>query len=122
MIAGKEDLSKFTRRSFSVGRLLDLLFLPLLIVLVAFAAFALGRLSVERKHEGLKIIEPAGKQEPAVLGLTTGAYVASKSGSKYYLTTCAGAGRIKEENKVFFASAAEAQALGYSPAQNCPGL
>lgn len=49
-------------------------------------------------------------------------YVASKSGTKYHLLTCSGAKRIKEENKVFFASKEEAEASGYSKATNCPGL
>jgi len=52
----------------------------------------------------------------------SGAYVASKNGTKYYLTTCSGAARISEANKIWFASAAAAQAAGYAPAVNCPGL
>ncbi len=48
--------------------------------------------------------------------------VASRSGSKYHLTTCSGAMRIKEKNKIFFSSEAEAEAAGYEPAANCPGL
>lgn len=55
-------------------------------------------------------------------GESGGAYVASKNGTKYYLPTCAGAERINEENRVWFASVAEAQAAGYGPAANCKGL
>lgn len=49
-------------------------------------------------------------------------YVASKSGTKYYLPSCAGANRIKEENKVWFASVEEARAKGLEPASGCKGL
>jgi hypothetical protein len=53
---------------------------------------------------------------------TAGKYVASKSGTKYYLPSCSGVKRIKEENKVWFASVEDAQAAGLTPASNCPGL
>lgn len=51
-----------------------------------------------------------------------GAYVASKTGAKYYLPWCGTASRIKEENKVWFATKADAEAAGYEPAANCKGL
>lgn len=51
-----------------------------------------------------------------------GQYVASKNGSAYYLPFCGGASRIKEENKVWFSSKAEAEAKGYRPAKNCKGI
>ncbi|MDO8407819.1 MAG: hypothetical protein Q7S95_01100 [bacterium] len=59
---------------------------------------------------------------PAEASAKAGAYVASKNGSKYYLTTCSGAARISEANKVWFASAAAATAAGYAPAASCKGL
>jgi hypothetical protein len=62
---------------------------------------------------------PATADQPAP---TTASYVASKSGSVYHLPWCAGAKRIKEENKVWFGSKAEAEAAGYRPASNCKGL
>lgn len=49
-------------------------------------------------------------------------YVASKSGTKYYLPTCGSVKRIKEENKVWFATKAEAEAAGYEPSTACKGL
>lgn len=52
----------------------------------------------------------------------TGKYVASKTGKKYYLPNCSGANRIKEANKVWFATVESAQAAGLTPAANCPGL
>lgn len=51
-----------------------------------------------------------------------GSIVASRSGTKYYLPGCAGAERISEANKVWFASAAAAAEAGYAPAANCKGF
>lgn len=52
-------------------------------------------------------------------GDTSGGFVASKNGSKYFPTSCGSAKTIKEENKVFFQSAPEAESAGYTPAKNC---
>lgn len=67
---------------------------------------------------------PAPKTEAAAGNVVpaTGVYVASKSGSKYYLPSCSGAGRIKKENQVWFLSKEDAVAAGYEPAANCAGL
>jgi len=48
--------------------------------------------------------------------------VASKNGTVYHYVWCSGAKRIKEENKIYFDSPEEAEAAGYRPAKNCPGL
>lgn len=48
-----------------------------------------------------------------------GRVVASKSGTKYYLPSCAGANRISDANKVWFTSAEAAEVAGYAPASNC---
>ncbi len=53
---------------------------------------------------------------------TVGKYVASKNGTKYYLATCSGAKRIKDENKVWFASVEDAKASGRTAASNCKGM
>ena len=53
---------------------------------------------------------------------TVGKYVASKNGTKYYLATCSGAKRIKDENKIWFASVEDAKASGRTPASNCKGI
>ena len=49
-------------------------------------------------------------------------YVASKTGSKYYTPDCAAAKRIKDENKVWFATKQTAEAKGYTPSTSCKGL
>lgn len=64
----------------------------------------------------------AVKPESAIIAPTSGTYMASKNGTKYYLPTCGSAKRIKAENRVWFATKAEAEAAGYGPAANCPGL
>ncbi len=51
-----------------------------------------------------------------------GRFVASKSGTKYYLPTCAGAERISDANKVWFISESAASAAGYTPAANCKDM
>ncbi len=51
-----------------------------------------------------------------------GRFVASKSGKYYYLPSCAGAGRIKDANKIWFETEEEAKSRGLAPAANCPGL
>jgi hypothetical protein len=120
----------------NLGRKIDSLLLPGIVILVGLGAFGLGRLSAP-SHEpvALKIIYPEAQAAAAVQaappssvkavgepGGGGGLYVASKSGTKYYLTSCSGASRIKEENRVYFDSAAQAAAAGYGPAANCPGI
>lgn len=65
---------------------------------------------------------PQTRSAPSASAPQTGNYVASKTGSKYYLPACAGAKRIKDENKVWFATKELAAAAGYQPASNCKGL
>ena len=90
----------------------DTLVLPAIVVLVGLGAFGLGRLSaLASAHTGGA---PAAK--------TSGTYIASKGGGKYYLPGCPGVANIKDANRVWFDTVAEAQAAGYAPAGNCPGL
>ena len=64
----------------------------------------------------------AAAQPTPLTAASGGQYVASKTGTKYYLPWCGTANRIKDENKVWFSSKAEAEAAGYEPAKNCKGL
>lgn len=45
--------------------------------------------------------------------------VVSKNSNKYHYSWCAGAKRIKEENKIWFNSVQEAESGGYALAGNC---
>jgi hypothetical protein len=111
----------------------DAVFYSLLLVLVAVASFGLGRLSVfqkspENQSSGAISALPIAAANPTPVATVpttseqTGEVVASKSGTKYHLPTCSGAKRIKPENLISFASPAAAEAAGYTPAANCPGL
>ncbi len=94
--------------------------LPAVVVLVGLSAFGLGRLSVI----GISATTAASAAVPITKTVSAdeGNYVASKSGTKYYLPSCPGVSNIKEENKVYFVTVAEAEAAGYTAAANCPGL
>lgn len=117
----------------------DTAFHGLIILLVALVSFGLGRLSMAPgtltlAAEKTGTITLATGTVPAAVGAplraaptaatttTQGPYVASKNGTKYYLTTCGAANRIKAENRVFFQTVGEATKAGLAPAVNCPGL
>lgn len=64
----------------------------------------------------------AGAVSVPSVDASSGTYVASKNGTRYYLPSCGGVKRINEENKVWFATKSEAEAAGYTPAANCDGI
>ena len=107
------------------------------VVLVGAGAFGLGRLSALEGPGARPIIHapqisseiasptplsenniPKGKSTVA----PTHNFVGSKNGTKYYPVACAGASRIKAANQVWFGTAAEALAAGYSLASGCSGV
>ena len=92
----------------------DTLILAIL-VLASSLSFGLGYLA-GLDAEGMNNVV---KEESLTTTKTEGKFVASKSGTKYYLPTCAGAERISDANKVWFVSASAASAAGYTPASNC---
>lgn len=104
-------------------------FLGLVLVLVAGAAFGLGRWSEFRPKSLPVTITQAptensskNQQIPNLDKMQSGVVVGSRQGSKYHFPTCAGAKSIKPENRVEFPNIAAARAAGYTPAANCPGL
>lgn len=110
------------------------LFFVAIIMAVALISFGLGRLSVVSARPAIRLNtpptismgEPAVERQEGAVGVgaeTTGRnYVASKNGTKYYALWCSGVNRIKEENKIWFASPEEAERAGYGKAANCDGL
>jgi len=90
-----------------------------ILILASSASFGLGYLAAPVPDAPMPTLTGALCQSA---GGTAGKFVASKSGTKYYLPSCAGADKISEANKIWFASAAAAQAAGYAPAANCGGL
>ena len=110
-------------------------FLTALMIIVALISFGMGRLSgLETARKNVEIDFPKGQEASAFLGTfatttpkapsvkTSGVYVASKNGTKYYLPSCASSKRISVTNRIWFDTKAEAETAGYSPAANCKGL
>lgn len=114
----------------------DDIFLSLILILVAFGSFGLGRLS---KIEGVKtpvrfenITEaipedssqktPTGNQTASIINSTVDQLVGSKNGTKYYYPWCTGVQKIAQANLIHFADKAEAEARGYTPSATCKGL
>lgn len=114
----------------------------LVVLITAVLAFSLGLLAgkdLERGRielqmttfpmEEVKSVGPSVEAsvskalpENKVLPKEGGGYVASKSGTRYYLPWCSGVARIKEENKVWFQTKEEAESRGLTPAKNCEGM
>lgn len=128
----------------------DMVYMAFLIVLVGIGSFGLGRISVAKPspqtpvllQQGaslpistdqtpakavstfgptpLVLTQPSETSKSADVVPSTGAFVASKAGTKYHALTCPGAKTIKETNKIYFATTDEAEAAGYTRAANCP--
>lgn len=115
------------------------IFILLIITLVAIGAFLLGRISagesartqelrITGANHGAQAIQRTSSESPTTgaptvsLTQAKGQYVGSISGTTYHLPWCSGAKRIREENKIWFASKEEAAAKGYKPAANCKGI
>ena len=128
----------------------DTVFYAVLIILIAFSSFGLGRASVtaaipqNKPKIGLEQQKANSVQAMQTQATNTAAnetkdqtskgiegstatngpqtYVASKNGTKYHLLYCPGAKQIKEANKIYFSTKEEAQKAGYTPASNCKGI
>src|SRR3989338_1722859 len=108
------------------------LYLTAIIILVAVISFGLGRLSKIREEKTPITIENAeiGESKPLLTSnvdktnssATSKIFVASRNGKKYYYAWCESANVIKEQNRVWFSTQAEAEKAGYQPAANCKGL
>ncbi|MBI2624322.1 hypothetical protein HYW67_02395 [Candidatus Parcubacteria bacterium] len=103
--------------------------------LVALGSFGLGRLTAPQPKPPVTLQEVDlqklfVRQEGSALGAQTvnqqsktqvqGNFLASRNGKRYYPKDCASANRIKPENRIWFASIAEAEKAGYTKATNCP--
>jgi hypothetical protein len=111
----------------------------LIIILVAFSSFGLGRLSkIEENRENISIIYPPNYEQMLTANVSQSlngdikkgsgnnfnldsnkTILASKNGTKYYFTWCSGVSRIKEENKIWFATEQEAQMRGLAKSATC---
>lgn len=61
-------------------------------------------------------VSPNGKSPSEAV---QGAYTASSKAEKFHLPSCSAAGRISDENRVWFDTRDEAIAEGYSPCSMC---
>ena len=98
------------------------LFVGICVVLagaVGFGTFRLLALFKTQNAIGIRVVEAAF---PTNISGKEGAFVASKTGKSYYFPWCGVANRIKDQNLVWFANRASAEAKGYKPASNCRGL
>ena len=57
---------------------------------------------------------------PAVVASANGAIIGNKKSKVYHRPDCPGATRVSAQNRVRFTTEAEAQAVGYRLAGNCP--
>lgn len=100
-------------------------FLIVLVLLVSFFSFQLGRLSNDSSGAPIKIqntaIQEIFNDHNANMRIDAIDFrvVVSKNGSKWHYLWCPGAKQIKEENKIYFDSEAEAVSAGYTLAANC---
>ncbi|MCR4274801.1 MAG: hypothetical protein NUW02_02000 [Candidatus Campbellbacteria bacterium] len=103
--------------SFYLGRIMTHTGLqcPLAIDIEPFTSPQTTSLYVSEKTETK--IQP--QKTEVSIGGGAGGVVVSKNGTKYHFPWCAGAGQIKEENKVWYASEKDAQSAGYTKAGNC---
>ncbi len=131
----KERLEKIKGKIDFDGILEKNTFLTILVVLVAFISFGLGRLSgLETVRKDIEIEFPKGQEASVFLGTfatgtpkaisskTSGTYVASKNGTKYYLPSCGSSKNISKKNRIWFDNKKEAEDAGYEPASNCKGI
>jgi hypothetical protein len=92
----------------------------ILIVLIAFSCFGLGRLSALEEGKTTISVSQAASAAPALA--IGGSYVASKTGTVYYFPWCSGAENIKPIDQIWFKTEEAAQKASYRPAKNCKGL
>ena len=96
----------------------------LIVVVVLFITLLFGtiRLVLLRHSAGdiaeIRIEENAFSVSPKQ-GLGQARFMASINGAKYYSVGCKSANRIKEENRIWFASEIEAREMGYTPSSQC---
>ncbi len=115
---------KFLTESFKDKR--EQILLSTVIIFVALSSFALGRYSLGNQSDAEADVSITQKgnyqaktQQTGTNQATIGSFVASKNGTKYYLTSCSGVNKISDKNKVYFKTETEAESAGYSKASNC---
>ena len=105
------------------------LFVAGIIFFTGLSSFGLGRLSVDLKPAWpISVTDTAASSDPVQNAPSAGdnhadqGVLSSRNGSVYYYAWCSGAKRIKEENKIWFATREAAEKAGLKQAGNCSGL
>lgn len=93
--------------------------IPVLVLLVAFSAFGLGRLSVLTERTPISLAKAGVAPKAMAPG---GLLEASKNGSEYFYPWCPGAADIQPLDQVWFKDRSAAERAGYVPAKSCKGL
>jgi hypothetical protein len=96
--------------------------LVLVVFLVAFSSFGLGRLSATEAAKPVVSVSQAPMEEEGQGMAIGGLVVASRTGSVYHFPWCSGALQIKAENRIWFKTEETAQNAGYTPSKSCKGL
>lgn len=97
-------------------------FLAIVIILVSLLSFGVGRITATQR-DGVKInfdqslVQNTSNSASVVSSVTTGKISASVNGTRYYYSHCKST--VSEKNKIYFDTAAEAEASGYTLALNC---
>lgn len=129
IIANLAEKSKLWRQKLALEA--DPIFAALLVLLLGLGTLGLYELfRLESQKPAIVItnglIESVAVNNAQSAGDSTspaptkeGKVLASKNGKKFYYPWCSGVSRIKEVNRVYFASAALAEAVGYTQAANC---
>ena len=113
----------------------QMIYLVLVIILATVSSFGLGRLSktvvnkdpvrIEYSAQGLVanasygLPGKTGGLPDIRVGNSEGLFVASQKGKKYYPINCPAGNSLKEENKIFFNTEAEAEVAGYTRSTSC---
>jgi len=106
----------------------------LVIAIISLGSFYLGRQSTTYINDSqvqiLNAVQAGPDQIPNIANqdtgntepntnYTKGNYLASSRGKKYYPVDCPAANNIKNENRVYFKTASEAEAKGYTLSGSC---
>ena len=96
-------------------------YLALIIIFVGIASFCLGAMWQKDASSPDITIQNAASADLAERGegSTTDAYVGSYTSKIYRLKTCPGVSAISVDNRVYFATAEDAETAGYIAAKNC---
>ncbi len=93
-------------------------FLSFIVFLTVVAGVGVWRIFMARQAKFEPILAP-NAFDVRFDRQSGGSFIASKNGEVYYPKACASVGRIRPENRLFFASALEAEGAGFRRGTQC---